>query len=60
MEPLFDEYTEGRSDEGDYEAEEPKNVDKNRVTRFLERWGGEVWRGRIDEVPVDSQTCNLV
>ena len=42
MEPLFDEYAERCSDEGDYEAEEPENVDeKAGVSRRAGVWTRE-------------------
>ena len=40
-------------------AEEPEDVDEDSIRRPLEGWRGEVWHGRIDEVPVDSETRDL-
>ena len=60
MEPLFDEDAEGCGYKSDDEAEKPEDVDENRIPRPLEGWRGEVGHGGIDEVPVDSETCNLV
>ena len=59
MEPLFDEDAEGCSYKSDDEAEEPEDVDDNGITRPLEGWRGEIWHGRIDEVPIDSETRDL-
>ena len=59
MKPLFDEDAEGCSYKSDDEAEEPENVDENCISRSLEGWRGEVWHGGVDEVPIDSETCDL-
>ena len=59
MEPLFDEDAERCVHKSDDEAEEPEDVDENGIPRPLEGWGGEVWHGGIDEVPIDSETRDL-
>ena len=59
MEPLLDENAERCGYEGDYEAKEPESIDGNSVSGSLEGWRGEIWHGRIDEVPIDSETRDL-
>ena len=59
MEPLLNEDAEGCAYKSDDEAEEPEDVDEDSIPRPLEGWRGEVWHGRIDEVPADSETRDL-
>ena len=59
MEPLLNEDAEGCAYKSDDEAEEPEDVDEDSIPRPLEGWRGEVWHGGIDEVPIDSETCDL-
>ena len=59
MEPLFHENAERCGYEGDYEAKEPESIDGNSVSGSLEGWRGEVRHGGVDEVPIDSKTCDL-
>ena len=59
MKPLFDEDAEGCGYKSNDEAEEPEDVDEDGVPRPLEGRRGEVWHGRIDEVAIDSKTCDL-
>ena len=57
--PLLSKDAEERRREAQHEAEEPEDVDEDSIPRPLEGWRGEVWHGRIDEVPVDSETRDL-
>ena len=59
MKPLLDEDAKGCSYKSGNEAEEPEDVDEDSISGSLEGWRGEVWHGRIDEVPIDSETRDL-
>ena len=59
MEPLLDEDSEGSCDECNEETQNPKSVDNDKNSRFLERWSGEVWDSRIHKVPIDGEMGNL-
>ena len=35
------------------------NVDRNRVSRSLKGWRGEIWHSRVNEVSVEGKACDL-
>ena len=59
MEPLLDENTEGCCDESNDKAQKPESIDEHSILRSFKRRRSEVRHSRIDEVPIDSETCDL-
>ena len=55
MEPLLDENAERSCNKCDDKTQHPSSIDDGVDLGLLERWSGEIWDCRIDEVSVDGK-----
>ena len=60
MEPLFNEDTEGSSNECNKQTQYPKGIDSGGDSRCLEKWDIENWDSRVDKVPIDREVGCLI